>query len=263
MSDAENTILTKVCKQCGEDKPVSEFNRDYRKKEGYRPRCRKCYSSNIDKEHHRIVGKAWAEANKELNSSYKKAWAEANKERLSAERKLWRLENKDKIADYHKEYYEANKETLCERAMEYREQNKEHLSELARKYYLDNSERIIARSRQYYIDNAERISDRSRQYVKDNPDIISEARRNRRARKKLAVGTHTKEDINNLLNLQKKKCAVCKKPISDCYHVDHVVALSKGGSNDRYNLQLLCPPCNLSKHDKDPIDFMQSRGKLL
>ena len=39
--------------------------------------------------------------------------------------------------------------------------------------------------------------------------------------------------------------------------------LARGGTNQRTNLQLLCPPCNLSKSAKDPIDFMQSRGFLL
>jgi hypothetical protein len=29
------------------------------------------------------------------------------------------------------------------------------------------------------------------------------------------------------------------------------------------NVQLLCPPCNLKKHAKDPIQFMQERGFLL
>jgi len=43
------------------------------------------------------------------------------------------------------------------------------------------------------------------------------------------------------------------------YHYD-VIA---GGANDRANLQLLCGSCNKSKHAKDPIDFMQSRGFLL
>jgi hypothetical protein len=34
-------------------------------------------------------------------------------------------------------------------------------------------------------------------------------------------------------------------------------------TNDKYNLQLLCAPCNLSKRAKDPIEFNQSLGLLL
>ena len=39
--------------------------------------------------------------------------------------------------------------------------------------------------------------------------------------------------------------------------------LALGGSNDKANLQLLCPTCNAKKSAKHPIDFMQSRGLLL
>lgn len=49
----------------------------------------------------------------------------------------------------------------------------------------------------------------------------------------------------------------------DGYHVDHIQPLALGGSNDKTNLQLLCPTCNTKKSAKHPIDFMQSRGLLL
>ena len=39
--------------------------------------------------------------------------------------------------------------------------------------------------------------------------------------------------------------------------------LARGGKHEASNLQLLCPPCNMSKNAKHPIDFMQQRGFLL
>lgn len=33
--------------------------------------------------------------------------------------------------------------------------------------------------------------------------------------------------------------------------IDHIVATSKGGSNDRTNLRILCTPCNTEKGVKD------------
>ena len=44
------------------------------------------------------------------------------------------------------------------------------------------------------------------------------------------------------------------------YHVDHVIPLSKGGSDGRENIVISCPSCNMSKKDKMPEVFA---GRLL
>jgi hypothetical protein len=50
-------------------------------------------------------------------------------------------------------------------------------------------------------------------------------------------------------------CAKCQKGISleliEDENIDHIVPLSKGGTNDLVNLQLLCKPCNLEKYNKE------------
>lgn len=85
--------------------------------------------------------------------------------------------------------------------------------------------------------------------------------RNRRARIKGAVGKHTKEDIKALFFEQKGLCGLCDMKLdADNFHVDHWKPLAKGGSNDKSNLKLLHPRCNLMKHDKDPMEL---RNKLI
>lgn len=34
------------------------------------------------------------------------------------------------------------------------------------------------------------------------------------------------------------------------YHIDHIKPISKGGTNEKTNLQLTCEPCNLAKGGK-------------
>lgn len=116
---------------------------------------------------------------------------------------------------------------------------------------------------EYYYANRLHIRQKQKKYCISNPDIILANGRNRRARERNAPGKNTASDIKQLMTLQKSKCAVCRCSIKNGYHVDHVIPLSKGGSNDKFNLQLLCQHCNQSKHAKDPVIFMQQRGFLL
>lgn len=66
------------------------------------------------------------------------------------------------------------------------------------------------------------------------------------------------------MKLQHGKCPVCHANLKKTgYDMDHIIAITKGGPNIDSNIQLLCPKCNGSKSDKDPIVFMQQKGFLL
>lgn len=93
--------------------------------------------------------------------------------------------------------------------------------------------------------------------------IKQEYQHKRRALKKQSGGKFTAEDIKLLMNNQSSKCVYCYTNITDVYHIDHVLPLSKGGTNSPDNLQLLCPTCNLSKGAKLPEIFAMERGLLL
>lgn len=78
----------------------------------------------------------------------------------------------------------------------------------------------------------------------------------RRAQKRNSPGTHTADDIRALFFEQNGKCALCDLPMEEKgFHVDHWKPLSKGGSNDKSNLKLLHPRCNLSKGAKLPTEI--------
>jgi hypothetical protein len=84
--------------------------------------------------------------------------------------------------------------------------------------------------------------------------VVSSA--NRRARVRNAFGRYTKADIIELLIQQESKCALCGGLFGDDgYHVDHFIPLARGGTNDRSNLKLLHPVCNLKKGAKLPSDL--------
>ena len=84
-----------------------------------------------------------------------------------------------------------------------------------------------------------------RNYCKKHPDIISHLKSNRYAREKGAVGSHTLQEWNMVKQKFGYKCAICgeKKPLTK----DHIIPLSKGGSNYISNIQPLCRNCNSKK----------------
>lgn len=53
-------------------------------------------------------------------------------------------------------------------------------------------------------------------------------------------------------------CEYCGKESQD-YHLEHLVPLSKGGSNEVDNLGIACKECNLQKGAKTHLEFMPGR----
>lgn len=71
------------------------------------------------------------------------------------------------------------------------------------------------------------------------------------------------ERIFFLIVYQKGRCANCGIYLRGYFHLDHIIPLAKGGTNNRRNLQLLCQQCNLSKGAKHPVEFAIENGRLI
>ncbi len=94
-----------------------------------------------------------------------------------------------------------------------------------------------------------------------NKNVDRVHKQNRRHRERggnLSAGIALK-----LFKLQRGKCACCGELLGDDYQLDHIMPIALGGKNVDSNMQLLRKVCNLQKHAKHPIDFMQERGLLL
>ena len=132
------------------------------------------------------------------------------------------------------------------------------------RWRLANAEKIRQRKRELYLQNHQHELDRARIKRSKNPEQQRIYEHNRRALKSRATGTYTQKDIVFLACTQKYLCVYCLTAISkENWHVDHIMPLALGGSNERTNLQLLCATCNLRKHKKHPVDFAQQMGFLL
>lgn len=80
----------------------------------------------------------------------------------------------------------------------------------------------------------------------------------RRARKKNAIGNFTEANIKEKFYDQFGKCAICKREFSEQlkYTIDHIIPLSKQGTNWPSNIQLLCGSCNSKKSNKNMEEWL-------
>jgi 5-methylcytosine-specific restriction endonuclease McrA len=218
----------KICSKCNVEKHYSDFSKRKASKDGMSPLCKACSSA---------YGKKWRTTNPDKKYASNLAWAKANPEKIKASLALYKKKNPEKVAASSRKYRESN------------------------------PEKVSSATRAWQKANPERVAENGRRWEKENPDSVREYNHRRRTRKICAEGSHTASDVRVIFEAQRGLCANCPRKLvksgKNRYHVDHIQPLSRGGSNDKYNLQCLCPECNLRKHAKDPLDWAKENWRLL
>lgn len=64
-------------------------------------------------------------------------------------------------------------------------------------------------------------------------------------------------EISLMMCEQDAKCAICGVLLSGAYHIDHKNPVSRGGTNDIWNLQILCVSCNTRKSNKTDAEYRE------
>lgn len=176
----------------------------------------------------------------------------------------YRAKNAEKIRLSHQQEYQKNKERYAEYGRKWKERNPEKYKAMQAKSAAKRRKQAAAYEAEWRKENKEKCAEKAKRWRRNHPEYSNRINeQNRRERKKNNGGVLSKEISKKLLELQKGKCAACRASLDDGFHIDHIMPLSKGGEHADNNVQLLCPFCNVSKHNKHPVDFMQSKGFLL
>lgn len=145
--------------------------------------------------------------------------------------------------------------------------NPEYMGEYRKAHHAQ----VNANSRQWYADHPDQEKTRNRQWKTDHPTQVKVHKLNRRARKHGAEGTHDDIDCLAQYKRQHGKCYYCHRRMKpwgwkeSCDlqpTTDHVIPLSRGGSNGPDNLVIACRKCNEQKHTKLPHEWPEG-GRLL
>ena len=271
--------MEKRCNKCKTVKPLVEFSKDNKSKDGYQSKCKSC-------------NKKYHEDNRLTILEKKRNRYQQNKDKILSSQKKYYQENKDKISDRNKKYRESNKEKIKERKRKYYQNNKEKITKRNKKWNEDNREKVLQYSKERYYTNKDIILENQKKYKESNKEKIKETKRKYYHNNKEKINSYKREwskkrrdkndvykyhrNISSLIRISYKRKSLSKKTktanILGCSsnwffndwlegmyqppktHLDHIVPVSLANNeaevialNHYSNFQLLDAFDNMSK----------------
>lgn len=155
----EAPMTFKVCNKCGESKPLFEFYKRKRSKDGHRYTCKACENEYSLK---------WGEANKEKRKEYHQKWRLANIETIKAKRQIWRAINSDEEKETNRKWYTENKDRKRESNRKWYMANTDRMKELNLKWNMVNEGKVKKYAREWYAANKEKRKEYSQEWRREN-----------------------------------------------------------------------------------------------
>lgn len=230
----------KTCTKCHKSLPeTKEFFHADKRRGGFRPRCISCVRDYEAKttEHRKEVARQYREKNKDVIKARKAEYNRQNKEGSLRRFIRWLQNNREHYLEHQRKYAASRKKKKREYDKRYREKNRD---------------KIVSRQNSWKQENIEHARMKGR---------AATARHN--ALKRNAEGHYTEKDIKRIYKQQGGRCFYCKVVVGIKYHVDHVIPLSRGGSNSPENIVIACPACNVRKSSKTPEEWEAHKRSLL
>jgi 5-methylcytosine-specific restriction endonuclease McrA len=185
-----------------------------------------------------------------------KVYREQNREHRLARMRQWWADNKEDQNAKQKEYYQNNREKVRAGIQRWEEENPEKVREISRNTYKRNRDKQLARSRAKYERDKDKLRPIRKAWAKANPEKVKTYEQNRRAREINAEGSFTPDEWLDKLQEFGGNCFYCLELIEGTPHQEHMIPLSRGGTNYIENIVPSCGPCNRKKHDKTAEEFL-------
>jgi 5-methylcytosine-specific restriction endonuclease McrA len=196
---------------------------------------------------------------REQNRIHAQEKRDADREAFRKYRREHYAKHREEIRAYQKANPPRTKEEVAEYNRQYREKNPDKIKANSKSYYWANRDRVLSNAKAWQKSHPEYDRERHRR----NPARARAANGKRKALMRGADGSYRMKDISRLYFAQGGLCH-CGIPL-DNFDIDHIIPLSRRGTNWPWNLQLLCPPCNARKSNKMPTwqEIFTARPNLL
>lgn len=259
----DSSIPHKRCAMCQLSLPITVFYPAKRYKYGVGSYCKRCTATYKGRIWHpeclipdgyRQCGeckelKEVNESNFRHNKNCKGGWSNKCKQCSDKYDSNWLEDNRDLNKERSKARYYAKPEAR----KKYKEEHKEQIAATKRRIRKEKPEQTRKHKR-----------DSSRRFRVNHPELARLRSRISTMRRRVKVGNFERSDLMAMYEEQENRCAYCGITIfwniPNDIHVDHVIPVTKSGTNDLDNLALTCADCNLSKHDLSLEEWMTTRN---
>jgi 5-methylcytosine-specific restriction endonuclease McrA len=147
-----------------------------------------------------------------------------------------------------KERYWKDRDRRVSQQSKYNHDHKEIISSKARNKRKQFPELIRSQEKKRYLKHRRKRIDFQIEYQRKNPEKVAIVQAKRRAWKMNSPGSFSLEEWKNLCELYGNRCLACHE--EKLLTIDHVIPLSRGGTNTIDNIQPLCRSCNCQKSTK-------------
>ena len=193
--------------------------------------------------------------NRENQTKYQKE----HKHEIAERRKRERQANPEKYKSQFAKWYAVNKKANAEKAQRWREANPEKYLQQARDAYWRNWESKKEQREQ----NKEQRKESARRSRRANLEKDAAKSRRRYARKRGATGSHTLEAFLIVCDVWEWRCVYCGTPLNKkSVTEDHVIPISKGGTDFIDNIVPACASCNSRKNNLYLEEFVARYGSF-
>lgn len=171
--------------------------------------------------------------------------------------KEWRSKNKDKVCAQSKRAYYAHREDRIKRVIKWASENPEKHNKWVDDWHKAHRDRGLKSAKKWRENNKDMELAKTRRWRANNPEKARLQVENRRCRKMSAEGSVSTKEWKDLCEKYGNKCLCCG---AQEVTTDHIIPLSKGGTNKIDNYQPLCGVCNSRKHNKT-IDYRPQEAR--